>query len=57
MKQKAVKIANEIKKKKKVAALLMTQSTHGVGINLTEVDSFNQNEEGLSGFKMNLFRD
>jgi hypothetical protein len=50
-KQKAVKIANEIKKKKKVAALLMTQSTDGAGINLTEGDSFNQNEEGLSSFQ------
>jgi hypothetical protein len=38
-KQKAVKIANEMKKKKKVAALLMTQSTDGVGINLTGGDS------------------
>lgn len=49
-KQNAVRIANEVKKQKKAALLLLTQTTSDVGINLTEPDSFNQNEARSSSF-------
>lgn len=50
-KQNAVRIANEVKKQKKAALLLMTQSTSGERINLTEFNPFNQNEARSSNFQ------
>jgi hypothetical protein len=50
-KQSVVRIANEVKKLKKIAIPSMTQRSSGVGINHTESDSFVQNESQLSSFQ------